>query len=164
MNIYHDRYHTLILQLTSLLIKYVPHTVPDTINIFGFYNMDPGSDYPPPLEGRSEQIKDFPITQTTRRVCYTQSIYEDEEVEEDEFFSVILIIQDQSDDRTVINEFGRAVFTIRDNDDIGVLALSTNQFALHNIIVHIATVLVASMSLICDIIHCNLIVTLFLYI
>ena len=120
-----------------------PCTVPDTFNIFGFYNNDPGSDYPPPLEGRSEQIRDFPITETTRVVCYNQEIYDDEEAEVDEFFSVILIIQDRSDDRTVINEFGRAVFTIKDNDGIGMLALPTNQFVLHNIVVHISTVLVA---------------------
>ena len=82
--------------------------------MFGFYNMDPGSDYPPPLEGRTGQIKDLPITQTTRVVCYNQTIYEDETVEQDEFFSVILIIQDGSDAR--INDFDRAVFTIRDND------------------------------------------------
>ena len=158
------------MQFTYLLIKYVPHTVPDTINIFGFYkndpifshtapdtidplfgfyNMDPGSDYPPPLEGRSEQIKDFPITQTTRVVCYNQAIYEDETVEQDEFFSVVLIIQDGSDDRTVTNEFGRAVFAIRDNDTIGRLELATNQFTAINIVVHISTVLVANMSLIC---------------
>ena len=86
--------------------------------MFGFYNMDPGSDYPPPLEGRTEQIKVLPITQTTRVVCYNQAIYEDETVEQDEFFSVILIIQDGSDARTVINDFDRAVFTIRDNDNI----------------------------------------------
>ena len=82
--------------------------------------MDPGSDYPPPLEDRSEQIKDFPITQTTRRVCYNQAISEDEAVEQDEFFSIIIIIQDNSVEGTVIDPaFSRAVFKIVDNDGNG---------------------------------------------
>ena len=109
----------------STYLIFFPHTAPDTIDLFGFYNGDPGSDYPPPLEGRTEQIKDFSITQTT---SYTQSIYEDEEVEEDEFFSLIIIIQSESDPRTVIDpNFSRTVFTIRDNDGVGMLPLSTNR-------------------------------------
>ena len=86
--------------------------------------MDPGSDYPPPLEDRTGQIKDFPITQTTRVVCYTQAIYEDETAEQDEFFSLVIMIQSESDPRTVIDpNFSRTVFTIRDNDVIGMLPL-----------------------------------------
>ena len=82
--------------------------------------MDPGSDYPPPLEDRAEQIKDLPITQTTRVVCYNQAIYEDETVEQDEFFSIIIIIQDNSAEGTVIDPaFSRAVFKIVDNDGNG---------------------------------------------
>ena len=86
--------------------------------------MDPGSDYPPPLEDRAGQIKDLPITQTTRVVCYTQAIYEDEAIEQDEFFSLVIIIQSESDARTVIDpNFSRTVFMIRDNDGIGMLPL-----------------------------------------
>ena len=111
-----------------LFITYLiffPHAAPDTIHpLFGFYNMDPGSDYPPPLEGRTEQMKDLPINQTTRVVCYDQTIYEDEAVEQDEFFSLILIIQSESDPRTAIDpNFSRTVFMIRDNDSIGMLPL-----------------------------------------
>ena len=109
----------------STYLIFFPHTAPDTIHpLFGFYNEDPGSDYPPPLEDRAEQIKDLPITQTTRVVCYNQAIYEDETVEQDEFFSIIIIIQDNSAVGTVIDaNFGRAVLTIRDNDVIGMLPL-----------------------------------------
>ena len=86
--------------------------------------MDPGSDYPPPLEGLSGQIRDFPINQTTRVVCYNQAIYEDDAVEQDESFSLILIIRDNSAEGTEIDpNFSHAVLTIRDNDVIGMLPL-----------------------------------------
>ena len=109
----------------STYLIFFPHTAPDTINpLFGYYNMDPGSDYPPPLESLSGQIRDFPITQTTRVVCYNQAIYEDEAVEQDESFSLILIIQDNSVEGTEIDPaFSRAVLTIKDNDVIGMLPL-----------------------------------------
>ena len=102
----------------SLESRLFPHTVPDTINRLGFYNKIPGSDYPPPLQGRIGQLHQSPITDTTRVVCYTQSIYEDEAVEQDEFFSLILSIQSTSAEMTAIDpNFRRALFKIVDNDD-----------------------------------------------
>ena len=82
--------------------------------------MDPGSDYPPPLESRFDQLHDLPITQTTRVVCYNQAIYEDEAVEQDEFFSIAIIIQSDSAVGTEIDpDFSRALLKIVDNDDSG---------------------------------------------
>ena len=92
--------------------------VPDTIHpLFGFYNRDPLADYPPPLEGRTEQIKDIPITQTTRVVCYNQILYDDEKVEGDEYFRIKLIIQSGSTAGTIIqSSHSSAVVRIVDND------------------------------------------------
>ena len=99
---------------------YISHAVPDTINVIGFYNNDPGADYPPPLLGLTGHIHNSSITETTRVVCYTQSIYEDEKVEQDEFFSLILIIQSNSAELIgKESDFSRTLFRIIDNDDSG---------------------------------------------
>ena len=86
---------------------------PDTYDPFGFDNMDPLADYPPPIRGRG-QIKDSPITAQRRVVCYEQVTYDDSRTEGDEYFTVMLINQSA----TVIVEpsFSSAIIIIIDND------------------------------------------------
>ena len=74
-------------------------TAADTLNSVGFYLMDPLADYPPPVQ-YFNPIMNMVITGTTRAICYNQTIYDDIRVEEDEFFSLTLIVQDGSAENT----------------------------------------------------------------
>ena len=57
--------------------------------------MDPMADYKPPVESFN-QIMGMVITGTTTVLCYNQTIYDDNRVEDDELFSLTLTVQDQS--------------------------------------------------------------------
>ena len=87
--------------------------------------MNAGADYPPPLQAGTDQILDIPLTQSARKVCYTQQTYEDEDDESDEIFT-IKIIPDSRDenmlDNLVIDEGrGNVQVTIIDDDGDGEL-------------------------------------------
>ena len=98
------------------ILGFLPYTVPDTIDPFGFYNMDEHADYPPPIKGRRYQIRESAITSMTQTVCYDQTIYTDDRNETDEYFSLTLTIQENSDPRTVVDAvLGSTIFKIMNN-------------------------------------------------
>ena len=65
---------------------------PDILSSIGYYLMDSSADYPPPVEGFNS-IMNMPVNGT---ICYNQTIYDDNRVEDDELFSLTLIVQDGS--------------------------------------------------------------------
>ena len=68
----------------------------DTLSLGGFYyTMDPLADFPPPMK-KFNPIMNMIINNSTKTICYNQTIYNDNRVEEDEFFSLTLIVQDGS--------------------------------------------------------------------
>ena len=56
--------------------------------------MDPGSDFPPPFRGKSH-LQDIPLTQSDRSRCFNQITYADELVENDEYFSLGIVLDTQ---------------------------------------------------------------------
>ena len=91
-------------------------TAPDSLNAIGFYIMNPLADYPPQIE-RFNVIMRMAITNTTRVLCYNQTIYDDDRMEEDEFFSLTLTIQTGSAMTTVVDpQLSSAVIKIVDDD------------------------------------------------
>ena len=78
--------------------------------------MDEGADYPPPVH-RFNPIRNMVITETARVICYNQTIYDDDRVEEDEFFSLTLTVQDRSALITLVDpQLSSAVIKIVDDD------------------------------------------------
>ena len=62
------------------------------------------------------------ITERNRVICYNQTIYDDIRMEEDEFFSLTLIVQDISMKTTIVNpECNTSVVTIVDDDSMLLL-------------------------------------------
>ena len=91
-------------------------TAPDEINSLGFYQMLNFSDYQPPFQ-RFNPIMMMVITGTNTVLCYNLTIYDDDRVEEDEFFSLTLTVQDGSAMTTVVDpQLSSAVFRIVDDD------------------------------------------------
>ena len=78
--------------------------------------MDEGADYIPHISGFNP-IRDMVITETTRVICYNQTIYDDNHVEDDEFFSLTLTVQDGSALITLVDtQLSSAVIKILDDD------------------------------------------------
>ena len=78
--------------------------------------MDPLADYAPPVRSFNP-IMDLVITVTTRLICYNQTIYDDSRVEENEFFSLTLIVQDGSAIMTQVDpQLSSTVVKIVDDD------------------------------------------------
>ena len=104
-----------------IFLAYITLSAPDEEDpLFGGPLMIAGADYLPPYEGGTDQILDMPLTQSARKVCYTQQTYEDEDIESDETFT-IKIIQDRRQenmlDNLVIDEgLGSVQVTIIDDD------------------------------------------------
>ena len=71
------------------------YLAPDILSPTGYYLMDSLADYPPPVEGFNS-IMNMALNGTTRAICYNQTIYDDNRVEDDELFSLTLIVQDGS--------------------------------------------------------------------
>ena len=91
-------------------------TAADTFSLGGFYRMDEGADYPPVIAGFNP-IMNMVITGTNRVICYNQTIYDDDRVEEDEFFSLTLTVQDGSAQITLVDpQLSTAVIKIVDDD------------------------------------------------
>ena len=67
----------------------------DTLDVRGHYDMNPLADYAPPVKDFNP-IMDMIINKSTETICYNQTIYDDNRVEEDELFSLTLIVQDGS--------------------------------------------------------------------
>ena len=57
--------------------------------------MNPLADYRPLVEGRND-IRNMPITDTNRVICYNQIIHDDDRNEGDEYFSLTLTVQQES--------------------------------------------------------------------
>ena len=78
--------------------------------------MDEGADYPPYIFGFNP-IRDKVITGTTRIICYNQTFYDDNRVEEDEFFGITLIVQNGSAMTTQVDmQLSSALIRIVDDD------------------------------------------------
>ena len=78
--------------------------------------MNPLADYRPPVEGRNN-IRNFPITDTNRVICYNQTIYDDDRMEEDEFFSLTLVVQEGSAMTALVDpQLSSTVIRIIDDD------------------------------------------------
>lgn len=97
---------------------FFPYTVPDTINLLGVYNMDPLADYPPQVRGRAGGIRDTPITEQNTVACYTQTTYDDDVKEGNEYFAIALTLQHRQHHPTVMIEpsLSSAIVRIIDND------------------------------------------------
>ena len=74
---------------------YCSYTATDIFTILGVYLMIPSADFRQPVLGFND-IRDMAITETSRVICYNQIIYDDDRIEEDEFFSLSLTVQDRS--------------------------------------------------------------------
>ena len=91
-------------------------TAPDEIDSFGFYKRLNFSDYETPFQ-TFNPIMMMVITGTNTVLCYNQIIYDDDRVEEDEFFSLTLTVQDGSAMTTVVDpQLSSAVFMIVNDD------------------------------------------------
>ena len=78
--------------------------------------MDSLADYPPPVEGFNS-IMNMALNGTIRAICYNQTIYNDNRVEDDELFSLTLIVQDGSAIVTQVNpQLGSTNVKILDDD------------------------------------------------
>ena len=74
------------------------------------------ADYRPPVEGFNP-IRTMAITEITRVICYNQTIYDDNCMEEDEFFNLTLTIQEGSAVETVVDlQLSSAVVRIVNDD------------------------------------------------
>ena len=79
--------------------------------------MDELADYRPPVKGFNP-IRNMVITETNRIICYDHIIYSDTRVEEDEYFSLTLIVQTGSATTTIVDsDRSSAVIKIVDDDD-----------------------------------------------
>ena len=93
-------------------------TAADTLSLGGFYLMDPLADYQPPVQ-YFNPIMNMAMTGTTRLICYSQTIYDDNRVEEDELFSLTLIVQDESAMKTIVHPQLSSTFVrILDDDSM----------------------------------------------
>ena len=89
---------------------------PDTDDpLFGIYNMDPGSDYPPPFIGKSH-LQGIPLTQSNRSRCFNQITYADELVENDEYFRLGIVL-----DTTRMNSPMLAIDSTRGTTDVRIV-------------------------------------------
>ena len=89
----------------------------DTLSITGVYNMDELADYRPPVQFFNPIMR-LAITDTNRVICYDQIIYSDTCVEEDECFSLTLIVQDRSSTAASVDlQHSNALIKIVDDDD-----------------------------------------------
>ena len=103
------------LMMTILYITDLPAA--DTLNIVGDYNMDELADYRPTVQ-YFNPIMRLAITDTNRVICYDQIIYSDTCVEEDECFSLTLIVQDRSSTVASVDlQRSNALIKIVDDDD-----------------------------------------------
>ena len=121
---------------------YILFPAPDEEDpIFGGPLMNPGADYPPPLEGGTDQILDMALTQSTRSVCYTQQTYQDEDNESDETFTIKIIPDRRPEnmlENLVIDEGrGSVQVTIIDDDGVGELLCGTNSTHRARDILHV---------------------------
>ena len=80
--------------------------------------MDPMADYPPPVvEFNPIKVMNLIITETNRVICYNQTIYDDNRIEDDEYFSLILIVQTGSAMTTQVSpDFSTVLIKIVDDD------------------------------------------------
>ena len=92
------------------------HPAADTLDAVGVYLRNPSADYPPPVQ-YFNPIMNMVITGTTRAICYNQIIYDDIRVEEDEFFSLTLIVQDGSALKTTVHSQLSSTFVWILDDD-----------------------------------------------
>ena len=113
-------------------ISYFVSPAADTLNAIGFYLRDPLADYQPPVQ-YFNPIMNMVISEMNRAICYNQTIYDDIRVEEDEFFSLTLIVQDMSTKTTIVNpEYNTCVVTIMDDDS--TLLLNANHASTYMLI------------------------------
>ena len=80
--------------------------------------MEPGADYRQPLGDGSLQINGRPLSQSTRRVCYDQLTYQDNNREGNEFFS-LQVTHDPTrnlSNLVIDGVLGTALVTIVDDD------------------------------------------------
>ena len=77
--------------------------------------MDPGADFPPPFTGRSH-LQDIPLTQSDRSRCFNQITYADELVENDEYFSLGIVL-----DNTYMNSPLLAIDSTRGTTDVRII-------------------------------------------
>ena len=93
----------------------ISHAAADTVGLLGGYDGDEGCDYQPPIEGNG-QIFNIPITNTSRTVCYNQTLCVDDEVEEgDEVFQLVIYAPDP-DIVVIASDRSTATIVIVDND------------------------------------------------
>ena len=78
--------------------------------------MDPLADYPHPVLGFNP-IRNMVITGTNRILCYGQIIYDDNRVEDDELFSLTLVVRDQSTVTTQVDQQRSSTLVKIINDD-----------------------------------------------
>ena len=92
-------------------------TAPDTLDLFGHYQMDEFADYPAPVMGFNP-ITRMDIRGITKVICYNQTIYDDDRFEGDEFFSLTLTVQGESVMTTQVDlDLNSAIITIVDIED-----------------------------------------------
>ena len=85
--------------------------------------MDPLADYVPPVMSFNP-IMNMIIGKSTHTICYNQTIYDDSRVEEDEFFSLTLLVQAGSAIVTQVDpELSSTLVKIMDDD--GKIHLAT---------------------------------------
>ena len=78
--------------------------------------MNPLADFAPPVKDFNP-IMNMIINQSKETICYNQTIYDDNRVEEDEFFSLTLIVQDGSAIVTQVDPYLSSTLVKIVNDD-----------------------------------------------
>ena len=102
--------------MSSLLHIVYILAAPDTDDpLFGTYNMDLGSDFPPPFIGKSH-LQGISLTQSNRSRCFNQITYADERVENDEYFSLGIVL-----DTTRMNPPMLAIDSTRGTTDVRIV-------------------------------------------
>ena len=88
----------------------------DTLDYFGSYTMEELADFRPPVQFFNP-IRLKVITETNRVICYNQIIYGDVRLEEDEYFSLILLAQDRTSIISLLDpQHDSSVIRIIDDD------------------------------------------------
>ena len=105
-----------MLYVCTCIIWISLHSIaPDVPNILGQYGMADGTDYAQQTVGVNA-IDEETIMELMRIVCYDQPIYEDEDVEGDEWLGLLLIIDRSSVFSDVQPDYDQAAILIVDND------------------------------------------------
>ena len=90
-------------------------SAPDEPTIFGQYLMSDGTDYAQQTSAFNA-IDDETITELMRVVCYNQSIYDDMQLEDDEWLGLTLDVDDGSVLTNIRLMYDQAAIHIVDND------------------------------------------------